>query len=66
MEENRMRPSTGLGYEKGFYRKLANPDDQEIENFDCENANLPLLYEADKHDLDLPETSAPLKARKTS
>uniref|UniRef100_A0A915I7W5 Uncharacterized protein n=1 Tax=Romanomermis culicivorax TaxID=13658 RepID=A0A915I7W5_ROMCU len=29
MEENRMRPSTGLGYQKGFYKKLANPDDRE-------------------------------------
>uniref|UniRef100_A0A915K1M9 Uncharacterized protein n=1 Tax=Romanomermis culicivorax TaxID=13658 RepID=A0A915K1M9_ROMCU len=66
MEENHTCHSTTLGYEKGFYKKLANPDDREIENFDHENANLLLLYEADKHNFDLPQTSALQKMRKTS
>uniref|UniRef100_A0A915II48 Uncharacterized protein n=1 Tax=Romanomermis culicivorax TaxID=13658 RepID=A0A915II48_ROMCU len=66
MEKNRTGRSTALGYKKGFYKKLMNPADQEIENFDSENGNLPLLYEADKRNFDLPQTSAPLKMRKTS
>uniref|UniRef100_A0A915K3T6 Uncharacterized protein n=1 Tax=Romanomermis culicivorax TaxID=13658 RepID=A0A915K3T6_ROMCU len=64
MEENCTHRSTALGYEKGFYKKLANPDNAEIENFDCENVNLQLLYEADKHNFDLPQTSAPQKKHK--
>uniref|UniRef100_A0A915KW33 Uncharacterized protein n=1 Tax=Romanomermis culicivorax TaxID=13658 RepID=A0A915KW33_ROMCU len=66
MEENRMQRSTTLGYEKGFYKKLMNPNNQEIENFDHENADLMLLYEADKHNFDLPQTSVPQKMQKTS
>uniref|UniRef100_A0A915K072 Uncharacterized protein n=1 Tax=Romanomermis culicivorax TaxID=13658 RepID=A0A915K072_ROMCU len=61
MEENCTPHSTALGYEKGFHKKLMNPHDREIENFGRKNANLPLLYKADKHNFDLPETSAPQK-----
>uniref|UniRef100_A0A915KVG1 Uncharacterized protein n=1 Tax=Romanomermis culicivorax TaxID=13658 RepID=A0A915KVG1_ROMCU len=66
MEENHTCDSTPLGYEKDFYKKLLNPDDREIENLDGKNVNLPLLYKAEKHNLDLPQTSALQKTRKTS
>uniref|UniRef100_A0A915JFI0 Uncharacterized protein n=1 Tax=Romanomermis culicivorax TaxID=13658 RepID=A0A915JFI0_ROMCU len=59
-----MRRSTALGYEKSFYKKLVNPNDREIENFDHQNTNLPLLYEADKRNFDLPQTSALQKGEK--
>uniref|UniRef100_A0A915HNA4 Protein Churchill n=1 Tax=Romanomermis culicivorax TaxID=13658 RepID=A0A915HNA4_ROMCU len=64
MEENCMHCSTALGYKKDFYKKLTNTGDQEIKNFDCENANLLLLYEADKPNFDLQQTSAPQKHEK--
>uniref|UniRef100_A0A915J3S0 Uncharacterized protein n=1 Tax=Romanomermis culicivorax TaxID=13658 RepID=A0A915J3S0_ROMCU len=62
MKENRTCCSTTVGYEKGFYKKLTNPDNLEIENFNCENANLLLLFEADKRNFHLPQTSAPQKS----
>uniref|UniRef100_A0A915L930 Uncharacterized protein n=1 Tax=Romanomermis culicivorax TaxID=13658 RepID=A0A915L930_ROMCU len=34
MEENRSCHSTAMGYKKGFYKKLVNPEDREFKKFD--------------------------------
>uniref|UniRef100_A0A915IDK3 Uncharacterized protein n=1 Tax=Romanomermis culicivorax TaxID=13658 RepID=A0A915IDK3_ROMCU len=60
MEENHMRRFTALGYEKGFYKKIGNPNDREITNLDSKN------IKSDEDDISQTDTNAPTTTAKTT